>query len=495
MSSPSPAGLRLPAPTESVPGWQVAPWVDAPAYALSWLWVLVPLVLAGPVHPTDYYAIFALVMTVNTLHRHFGVPLIYLDREVYQRHVTRFSVVPALMGIAVVAMPLVSGFKAPKGFFGAEALGAALAGAALVAQVIAQDLSGFTLGRSLRIAAVAPFALALILGLFGMFTAALVPTTAAVAVAFAAVSAALTVAAPSGQRAPVFAGLVGLGTLLSLGGAFAPGLVGRWPGEPAKLSLVTGAAFAVQVFWGLWHVTMQKVGILRMYAAKQTEVPPERRAPIGVDRFLVWGMFPVYIFVMGPSYRAEVLKAAASAKSIAIPLLDFLEAARPFLAAPAIAVAVGSIGWFFGWEWKTTRCRSLPRMGMGVGTVALNVAVLIWPVKGVIAYTFSHGLEYLVFVWAFQRRRYAVPLAHHPPLQRLLAWPVLAYAGFILAVGGFFFWTDFGKHYGLPVIATPIFGVKFGTWVTSWAIWEALFHYYQDGFMWKMRLPSVRASI
>jgi len=495
MSTPSAAGLRLPAPTEPVSGWQVSPLVDSASYALSWLWVLVPLLLAGPVHPTDYYAIFALVMTVNTLHRHFGLPLVYLDREVYQRHVTRFSVIPALMGIAVIAMPLVSRFKAPAGFFGAETLGVVLAGAALVAQVIAQDLRGFLLGRGLRIAAVAPFALALGLGLLGGFREATLATTVGVAVAAAAVSGLLTASAPAGQRAPVFAGLVALGGLLSVAGAVSPGLGARWPAEPAKLGLVTGAVFAVQVVWGLWHVTMQKVGILRMYAAKQTEVQPERRAPILVDRLLVWGMFPVYIFVMGPSYRAEVLKAAASAKSIAIPLLDFLEAARPYLTVPSIAVAAGSIGWFFWWEWKTTRLRSLPRLVMGLGTIALNVAVLIWPVKAVIAYTFSHGFEYLVFVWAFQRRRYAVPLAHNPPLQRVLAWPVLAYAGFILAVGGFFFWTDFGKHYGLPVLATPFLGVKFSTWVTSWAIWEALFHYYQDGFMWKMRLPSVRASI
>lgn len=492
----SPAGwLRLPSPDSPVRSWQVSPAVDAAAYGLSWLWILVPLVLAGPKHPTDYYALFAIVMTIKTLHRHFGLPLVYLDREVYQRHVTRFSVVPALMVIGVVATPLLSRFKAPAGFFGVEALGTILAGTALVAQVIAQDLRGFLPSRALRVAAVAPFALALGLGLVGALSAAPVPSLGGLAVAFGAAAALFHTKAPADQRAPGLAALAGSGVLLACAGAAFPDLLGRWPTDATKLGLVGGAVFAVQVFWGLWHVTMQKVGILRMYAAKQLEVPPERRAPIAVDRGLIWGMFPLYFFVMAPAHGAEVVKAAGSAKSIAVSLVAFLEAARPWLTVPAIAVAAGSIGWFFWWEWKTTRLRSAPRLTMGIGTIALNLAVLVWPVKGVLAYTFSHGLEYMVFVWAFQRRRYAAPLAHHPPLQRLLVRPMFAYAGFILLVGGFFFWTDFGRHYGLPALATPILGVKLSTWIGSWAVWEALFHYYQDGFMWKMRLPSVRAAI
>lgn len=476
-------------------GWQVSPGVDAAAYAFSWLWVFLPLALCGPRHPRDYYALFALVMVVNTLHRHFGLPLVFLDREVYQRHVTRFSVVPALMVLAVVALPLVSTFKAPAAFFGAETVGAVVAGGALVVQLLAQDLRGRLFSRGQRVAAVAPFVLALGLGLAGAFTAAPGVAGATVALAFGATSAVLTFSGPAAQRAPVAAASVALGVLLALVGVVAPDVLGRWPAEPTKLGLVTGVVFAVQLIWGLWHVTMQKVGIFRMYAAKQVDVPPEARTPMVVDRLLVWAAFPAYLFLMGPAYRSDVLKAAGTAKPIATALLDALTAARPWLGPPSVAFFVGCVAWFFWWEWKTSRLRYLPRLIMGVGTIALSAVVFVSPVKGVLAYTFSHGLEYMVFVWAFQRRRYAEPLAHHPPLQRALARPVLAYASFILLVGGFFFWTDFGRHYGLPTVTEPIFGIKFSAWVGSWAIWEALFHYYQDGFLWKMRLPSVRAAI
>lgn len=492
---PLPGWLRLPAPTTSVPGWQVSPVVDAGAYAFSWLWVLVPLWAAGPVHPTDYYALFALILTINTLHRHFGVPLVYLDREVYDRNVTRFSVVPALMVLAVVAMPLVSRVKVPAGFFGAEALGAALAGVALLGQVLVLDGRGWTPSGALRALVVAPFAVALAAGLGGAYRAALGPASVVTAFAFGTVAATLHRAAPAEVRAPRWLAAVCFGVALTVVGLAVPDLLDRWPGKAQKLGVVTGVVFAVQVFWGLWHVTMQKVGILRMYAAKQADVAPGRRAPMGVDRLLVWGTFPVYLFLLAPGHRAEILKAAGSAKKLAVPLLDVLESARPFLGPPAVLLAVGSVVWFLSWEWRSSRFGSPARLTMGLGTAALNLAVYLWPVKGVLAYTFSHGLEYLVFVWAFQRRRYAAPLAHRPLMQRLLQRPVLAYGGFLLLVGGFFFLTDFGRHYGVPVPKPKLLGVGLTTWVGSWAVWEALFHYYQDGFMWKMRSPALRASL
>ena len=40
--------FRVPPATERVRSWHVSPAVDMAAYHFSWLWILVPLLLAGP---------------------------------------------------------------------------------------------------------------------------------------------------------------------------------------------------------------------------------------------------------------------------------------------------------------------------------------------------------------------------------------------------------------------------------------------------------------
>ena len=91
------------------------------------------------------------------------------------------------------------------------------------------------------------------------------------------------------------------------------------------------------------------------------------------------------------------------------------------------------------------------------------------PLKVYIAYGFSHAVEYVVFVWAFQRRRYAEPLAHRPLLQRVLKHPVLAYGGFLLVVGGLYFAIELGDDWGLHEGGLRFFGVK-------WSMWRMLKH-------------------
>jgi len=66
---------------------------------------------------------------------------------------------------------------------------------------------------------------------------------------------------------------------------------------------------------------------------------------------------------------------------------------------------------------------------MALGTTLLSSTFLfVHPIKAYLTYAFSHAVEYMVFVWAFQHRRYAQPLAHHPWLGWALQRPWLASA-------------------------------------------------------------------
>ena len=54
--------FRIPAASERVPDWHVAPAVDMIAYHFSWLWLLAPLLLFGDRHTVDYFALFVVLM-------------------------------------------------------------------------------------------------------------------------------------------------------------------------------------------------------------------------------------------------------------------------------------------------------------------------------------------------------------------------------------------------------------------------------------------------
>ena len=73
---------------------------------------------------------------------------------------------------------------------------------------------------------------------------------------------------------------------------------------------------------------------------------------------------------------------------------------------------------------------------MGAGTF-LGFSSLLWmhPVKAFIALAFSHAVEYMVFVWAFQRRRYQHSAAPPSPMKRLVQSGVLYYLPFTVLLG------------------------------------------------------------
>src|SRR5690349_10092428 len=98
------AVFRVPDPDEKVVGWHVSPLIDLSAYSLSWIWVLVPLLLLGPTR-ADYLFWYLLTIAITDLHRHFGLPYVYLDGDVRQRYPARFWLFPALLLMAWAASP------------------------------------------------------------------------------------------------------------------------------------------------------------------------------------------------------------------------------------------------------------------------------------------------------------------------------------------------------------------------------------------------------
>jgi hypothetical protein len=483
--------LGIPPADQPTRGWHVSPLVDVLAYHFSWLWILVPLVLAGPQHPADYFNVFVVGMTVSFIHRHFTMPYVYLDAHVFRTHVYRFTVFPLLMVVGFLATPFLWKWKVPPEFFQPMDAAFGVTLALLGYQWWSEERRGHAV--PLRAVGMGGAGVAGAVAI-GLATGA-VSLVGALGALVATLALTLDGRKTPGPRASARWLPLGLGAL-ALAVTTPPAVAAlRWPGEIFAFKAVIQAIAFAAAAWNVWHVFMQKYGILRLYAAK-SECAPERRTPGWVDRLLIFGWFPLYLVVLGPANRPLILREAKSVKAYLLPMADAMEAWQAFLFAPAALLVAGAIAAFLAYEWRANRLRNIPRLSMALGVIGLSTAFFFFsPLKVYIAYGFSHALEYMVFVWAYQRRRYAAPLAHRPLIQRLIQWPVLWYGGFVLAFALGYLWLDYADEYGVTAEPVKLFGVRGASLLFYWTIWHSMVHFYFDGFLWKMRLPQVRANV
>ncbi len=476
--------LRVPANNEPVVGWHVSPLVDVAAYHFSWLLILVPLAIAGDAHPGDYLGLWAFGITISFLHRHVTMPYVYLDGAVFRSFKTRFTLVPAVLLCGFVASVMLQRTSLPAHFFTALDIGVFGAGVGVVVALWWRDRQQKTIADRVLVTAALPFVLATVGGGFGLFRSHHV--AAVLAVAATVIAAAVVV---GGAR------IVGVVITLVFAGILLHAQLGGLNEAKLKGGVVVGAAAMLAALWNIWHTAAQKVGILRVYNAKSV-APVPLKVPLWVDRLLVLGWFPLLGPLLVTRERETILTQGKVVRLWLEPVVDGITWAAPALIPIGVVVVVGSLGVFLRYEHRATGLRSAPRLSMALGMTLLSASFLFFnPLKCYVAYGFSHAIEYVVFVWAFQRRRYAVP--HDPPplLQRILRYGWAFYGCFVLLIAGSYFYVEFGATFGLYDAKLTLLGFKASTWLYAWAIWHSLAHFYFDGFLWKMRAPALRASL
>lgn len=502
------AVFRVPEPDEKVVGWHVSPLIDLSAYSLSWVFVLVPLLLLGPTQ-TDYLFWYLLTIALTDLHRHFGLPYVYLDRDVRRRYPARFWLFPGLLLVAWAASPFLDHSELSLSTPGVFALAGLVL---LLLQILRRDGGEAAvpvptlvrvLGLSMGAAATLhvwgeSFELEFDAGWWWLAAALFASTWFDWQRTRARVD--VRESAPAGEvaiattGAPAFA--VSMGILALLGLAL---LLDRWRPQAIEVAHVLAVVGVFAALWNFWHVYMQKYGILRMYSAKARGRFSGELAevPGWADRALVLCWLPLYFAYLGPLYREIAVDHFDDASAVLPGFIDLLERVMPVTIPIALALVVIVHGLWLRNEWRANRLRSAPRMWMAVGTSGLAACFFVFdPVKVYLAFAFSHALEYCVFVWAFQRKRYQQPLAHDPLLGRLLRRPVWFYLGMVVLFAGAFLLLKYWGRYIAPEAARPeLFGYRTAYWVGFWGVYQSMVHFYFDGFLWKMRLPSVRANI
>ncbi|MFK7929032.1 MAG: hypothetical protein AB8H79_12640, partial [Myxococcota bacterium] len=298
----------------------------------------------------------------------------------------------------------------------------------------------------------------------------------------------------SRQRTVLWPWLCVAGLALPLAATFIPGVdIGRWPTERFSFKNVIYGAFFVGAVWNVWHVYMQKFGIMRMYAAK-SGVPAERRAPHFVDRLLVFSWLPLVVMTLALS-AGDALKSVGSGQSLALFIADNVAPWAPLFLPVGVGITALAVGLFLWREYTADGWSNTPRLAAALSLITINAMFLfVDPIKVYIAFGFAHAIEYMVFVWAFQRKRYAEPLAHRPLLGWLARRPWLLYGALLIGIGGTYFLFQYGHRYGIwdrPTVA----GTTLMRWAFFWTIWQQVVHFWFDGFLWKMRLPTVRGSL
>jgi hypothetical protein len=259
---------------------------------------------------------------------------------------------------------------------------------------------------------------------------------------------------------------------------------------------VAGAAVMLSVLWNFWHTYMQKFGILRLYLTKDS-APAARKPPAWVDKYFLLCWFPLYFSYLGPAYKEIILTDGHDVARYTAVIIAFMERYQHWLMIPSILVAAGGIGGWLWREWYANRLRNRARLSAAAGTLLISTA-LFWadPVRAFVAFAFSHAVEYMVFVWAYQRRLYHRPRPQPCLMQRLVRHPITWYLGFIGFFGGAGIVQVMWGNEIMPQARPIVFlGMAGGLWFFYYAVYESLVHFYMDAFLWKMRRPEVRENL
>lgn len=486
--------FRPPPADQPVSKWHVAPGIDVFAYAFSWLPLLLPIFFLGDRHQVDYLVFYLIVLGITDVHRHYGLPYVYLDKQVFERHPVRFTAFPALLFLGFLGAPfLVRGF-----WMSHVGLLALLAGLTVFVQVLRRDRDELRpdAAAATRVFGPPAVALAVLASVpFGPFAAVdrnFYWLAAAVITSFgfeviARRKAAEQEAAGVDAATPRFV----FPAIVTATAAYA---VVAQPEGWLRAEILVNTIGAFAGLWNIWHVYMQKYGILRMYNAKSGDA---EKVPGWVDRLLIFAWLPLYLSYLAAEYGDEVHVHFPQGRATFQPIFEALVAAEAYLIAPSAALVVFSLSAFVYWEKRVNGLKNAPRLWMAVGTTLLAATFFfVHPLKAYLAYAFSHSVEYLVFVWGFQRRRYAAPLAHQPFIERFLRFPFTTYVLSALALAAFFtYFKYYGRYIWTDQDRPMAFGFQTQEWILYWTIFQSMVHFYFDGFLWKMRLKTVRATI
>jgi Flp pilus assembly protein TadD len=235
--------------------------------------------------------------------------------------------------------------------------------------------------------------------------------------------------------------------------------------------------------WGVWHGLMQTYGFVRIYDAKVGSVS-RLAARLDFAMCLTWFGAAV---LLSPSRMAKMLTDYYRSGGVTIPPAAIEAATMAWVAATAFAT-LGFLGFAAYRKLKGHR-QNPAKMVLMATSIAFwwysNVSVSNMLV-GIALFEIFHDVQYLTIVWIFNVNR----VDRNPGVgtfTRFLfrrSWGLTGlYVGLIAAYGSL---NLIPGGLSSPTLSRALIGL-----LTA----SALLHFYYDGFIWKVREPSVRESL
>lgn len=254
-----------------------------------------------------------------------------------------------------------------------------------------------------------------------------------------------------------------------------------WAPLVAVAAIVVGLSISltlVALVAGLWnaeHTLMQRYGLMRIYGRKAGDDHGGMEKPM----LVAWLVAALLFIAAYVDLQQLVLKLGVDETNArGIRLLDGFQAPARLLFW--LAAAVGA--WLAMRWWRAERSlgalASRPKHLYALGTLGLVVAVMVDPIAGVAGYVAAHSVEYFAVVHRSLRTRADVaPVARATRTSARRAVVYLAYFAGVLAFVRLTFGMAQGQVYAFAIL---LFGAL---------------HILYDGFVWKLRRPSVAASL
>ncbi|HIE98945.1 MAG: tetratricopeptide repeat protein [Fuerstiella sp.] len=240
---------------------------------------------------------------------------------------------------------------------------------------------------------------------------------------------------------------------------------------------------AILLVWGVWHVLMQNYGIMRIYSARKGE-------PSRMTSRLDWAVMLTWIVAAYLSSPAWTYVLHERLYRTGMPLTP----AGVMQTLPTIAwcvAVVTSIVYLMHINGEAQRGRptSYLKLLLLVATVlfyTLGFQITANVLVITVVIEFVHDLQYYALAWVFQRRLVEKRLGASS-IMRLLFRPslvvLLVYCGICFAYGAALTEPIAIMLHADPSIVTVLSGLLAAA---------TIFHFYIDGFVWKVRQPRTR---
>jgi tetratricopeptide (TPR) repeat protein len=235
--------------------------------------------------------------------------------------------------------------------------------------------------------------------------------------------------------------------------------------------------------WAAWHWMMQIYGFVRIYDAKAL---PAARTPAILERTLCFMWFGMCAFVINntlPTYVTGFYESGGPR----LPAEVFTRLSQVWLAATLIVTLI-YLSHTVTRVIKGQRPNPL-KFVLFIGSfayLAYTVSIIEQPVMAMVMFEAWHDIQYLAIVWVFNVNR-TQKGNDTGNFIRFLFRPravlVIAYVGLCLAFGSLTHAWRLFENETLIRVAVSLVAAT------------AMFHYYLDGFIWKIREKETRQAL